>query len=330
MKTNNLFRYATSELSQDAFICWLMNFAHKDHFNEDTILTECAKAFLAKILKIKDEDIIVTKIDKQYLNIDVLIEVNGTFNIIIEDKTFTNLHGNQINRYRDALEKEGRNNIVCVYYKIIEQSSEENCEINITRTDLIKMFSQYAYKTNNNIFNDYYEYLLFIDNEVKRYMFEPIQNWTKGNDHPYKGFFTHLIADNIIEVNRGHGWNYVANPRGGIRALWWFFLNTDELIACNLEQYVDDLYLQVEDNLIVVKMTANLEFKSDVRWGLYNYMKSKIPEFNKKVFKSGKWMTIGYIEYNERNYQQKINMMQDLMYSLGKGEYKFSSIGETV
>lgn len=329
MKTNNLFRYATSELSQDAFICWLMEFAHEDHFNEDALLTDCAKTFLALILP-QEKDLKVTKINKQYKNIDVLLQINGIYNIIIEDKTFTDIHGDQINQYKRTLEQEGRKNIICVYYKIIEQHSKDENIKNITRADLIKIFSQYAYKTNNNIFNDYYEYLLFIDKEVKRYMIEPIQDWTKGNDHPYKGFFTHLIADNIIELNRDHGWNYVANPRGGIRALWWFFLNADELVACNLEQYVDDLYLQIEDNLIVVKMTANTEFNSDVRWGLYNYIKSLIPEFTKKAFKTGKWMTIGYIEYNERNYQQKLNMMQEMMGSFAKGEYKYSSIRDTV
>lgn len=51
MKKNNLFMYATSELSQDAFICWLMNFAHKDHLNEDVVLTNCAKELLSKIIR---------------------------------------------------------------------------------------------------------------------------------------------------------------------------------------------------------------------------------------------------------------------------------------
>ena len=27
---NNLFEYATSELSQDAFICWLASYAHEE------------------------------------------------------------------------------------------------------------------------------------------------------------------------------------------------------------------------------------------------------------------------------------------------------------
>lgn len=35
---NNLFEYATSELSQDAFICWLASYAH-DEAEKDEALT---------------------------------------------------------------------------------------------------------------------------------------------------------------------------------------------------------------------------------------------------------------------------------------------------
>ena len=31
MTTPNLFKFATSELSQDAFICWLLSWAKKDY-----------------------------------------------------------------------------------------------------------------------------------------------------------------------------------------------------------------------------------------------------------------------------------------------------------
>ena len=97
MKKNNLFMYATSELSQDAFICWLMNFAHKDHLNEDVVLTNCAKELLSKIIR-TGEDLTVTDIKRQYKNIDVLLEVNSKYHIIIEDKTFSGQHDDQIER----------------------------------------------------------------------------------------------------------------------------------------------------------------------------------------------------------------------------------------
>ncbi|MBK7921477.1 MAG: PD-(D/E)XK nuclease family protein [Veillonella sp.] len=94
------------ELSQDAFICWLMNFAHKDHLNEDVVLTNCARIAFKNY---KDrEDLTVTDIKRQYKNIDVLLEVNSKYHIIIEDKTFSGQHDDQIERYRMALKDRER------------------------------------------------------------------------------------------------------------------------------------------------------------------------------------------------------------------------------
>lgn len=47
MAKNNLFSFATSELSQDSFLGWLLNFAHKEHKNEDIALFECAKELVS-------------------------------------------------------------------------------------------------------------------------------------------------------------------------------------------------------------------------------------------------------------------------------------------
>ena len=43
LSKNNLFAYATSELSQDAFIAWLMSFAMKEFEGKDVLLTNCAR-----------------------------------------------------------------------------------------------------------------------------------------------------------------------------------------------------------------------------------------------------------------------------------------------
>lgn len=326
MKTNNLFEFATSELSQDAFICWLMNFAHENHQNEDPILRECAKEFLSKIVQ-TDEEMNITKISKQYKNIDVLLEVNGKYNIIIEDKTFTDYHDDQTIRYMETLVKEGRENIICVYYKIIEQPFEEKNITNITRHDLIELFSKYVNNTGNIIFKDYYEYLLSIERVVNNYKTEPIENWVLENGHAYKGFFTHLIKNEVVRVDRPYGWQYVANRSGGMRALWWYNLNREELNGCNLlEEYLSGIYLQIEDDIIAVKITGNTEYTNSVRWSLYNYIKGQAPSFNKKAFKKGKWMTVGYIKYDENNYLEKISLMQGIMQSIANGDYKYNVV----
>ena len=331
MTKNNLFEFATSELSQDAFICWLLNFAHKDHLDEDRYLTECAKKLLQKMVP-EETDHVVTDIQRQYKNIDVLLEVNKKYQVIIEDKTFSNVHDDQINKYEKILESEGKQNIKCVYYKIVEQAHDEEKAINIKRKDLLDIFSEYVNKTENVIFKDYYDYLLLIEADVNSYKNSEIQTWRKKYDHAYKGFFTHLVQNNIIQIkeddviNGKYNWGYVANPNGGIWFLWWFSIKSECLNSCNLlEKYIDELYLEIEDNQIVIKMTGDFQDGQDVRWSLYNFCKNTVTEFKKKTFRKGKHMTVGYVDFDETNYYEKIKMMENLMRSIVSGQYKFKT-----
>jgi len=330
MGKNNLFDFATSELSQDAFICWLLNFAHEDHLRENRYLTECAQKLLQKMVP-EEEKSFVTDIKQQYKNIDILIEVNDKYSVIIEDKTFSNTHDDQINRYKNTLIAEGRENTKSVYFKIVEQPFEENADISISRGDLLEIFRAYVDKAQNNILRDYYEYLLEIDKDVNAYKNSEIEIWRRDYNHVYKGFFTHLVKDNIIQtkednvINGHYNWSYISNPSGGFWGLWWFSFKSECLDKCNLLKYIDELYLEIEDNHIVIKMVGNSEQAQDVRRSLYECCKSIIPEIKKKTFRKGKHMTVGYIEYDEKNYREKIKAMEDLMRQICSGQYIFKT-----
>lgn len=330
MEKNNLFAFATSELSQDAFICWLLNFAHEDHLNENRYLTECARKLLRKMVP-EESQHRVNKISRQYNKIDVLLEVNNKYSVIIEDKTFSNTHDDQINRYKNTLIAEGRENIKSVYFKIVEQPFEENADISISRGDLLEIFKEYVDDAQNNILRDYYEYLLEIEKDVNAYKSEEILTWRDEYDHVYKGFFTHLVKDNIIQtkednvINGHYNWCYVSNPSGGFWCLWWFIFKSECLDKCNLFKYIEELYLEIEDNHIVIKMVGNSEQAQDVRQSLYEYCKGIMPEIKKKPFHKGKHMTVAYIEYDEKNYQEKIKAMENLMRKIGSGQYMFKT-----
>ena len=49
-KKPNLFNYATSELSQDAFLAWLIQWADKDNKKNDSYLNACAVSFVQELL----------------------------------------------------------------------------------------------------------------------------------------------------------------------------------------------------------------------------------------------------------------------------------------
>ena len=89
-EVNNIFQFATSELSQDAFISWSVNWFNN---RKKPRLTEMSKELLrlfAGIEKVESVDVF-----KQYKKIDVLLIVNGNVAVIIEDKTFTSAHNSQ-------------------------------------------------------------------------------------------------------------------------------------------------------------------------------------------------------------------------------------------
>lgn len=72
MSKVNLFHYATSELSQDAFICWLLAHGMEEHQAEDPLLCACALDFIRRVPGLENAQQI-DEIKQQYLNIDVLV-----------------------------------------------------------------------------------------------------------------------------------------------------------------------------------------------------------------------------------------------------------------
>ena len=114
-KSNNLFDFATSELSQDAFFCWSLNWLAVKEDTEDPYY-KYGKAMLDLFLgnNKKDEytDVLIKKQfaveqeEKRKGIIDILVlfkERNESHALIIEDKTHTSEHSDQIATYKKNL-----------------------------------------------------------------------------------------------------------------------------------------------------------------------------------------------------------------------------------
>ena len=118
---HNLFAFATSELSQDAFFCWALDCLNRD---EDSPLYGLGRSFWALLSGPKNDALPKIKgvvIRRQFKHMDVLALVvysNRTVDaLVIEDKVYTSEHDDQIQKYLmeldnllDSLSKEdGRN-----------------------------------------------------------------------------------------------------------------------------------------------------------------------------------------------------------------------------
>ena len=110
---NNIFYFATNELSQDAFICWCLNWINMPVRDDNASGRQFGARFLSRLLNGGYD---VSKVNRVYifrqlLNIDVLVlvpELQAA--LIIEDKTSSQEHGNQINRYKCLLSKTFKSN----------------------------------------------------------------------------------------------------------------------------------------------------------------------------------------------------------------------------
>ena len=101
----NLFLYAKKELSQDAFLMWLL-----DNFNcEDETLAQNSKKILRDFCNLnKDCKISNLNVSSQSHKIDVSIffKANGEKHaLFIEDKVFSLEHSNQLEKYNNQIKK---------------------------------------------------------------------------------------------------------------------------------------------------------------------------------------------------------------------------------
>lgn len=267
MKTPNLFSFATSELSQDAFICWLLSWANKDCLAQDSELHKCSISFIEAIFKkysiSPPKAINKIKVTKQDKNIDVLCIINDEYAILIEDKVFTKNHSDQLQRYYSEVASRGfsADKILPIYYKTEDQSSywavTENGYQVLLREDIVAVL--HSYSGENQILVDYKKYLEDISNKVESYKTLPINDW---HWHSWIGFFQELQ----VRLSDG-AWDYVANPRGGFLGFWWHWLGNEE---CGQ-------HLQLEWKQLCFKISVKDKSK-------YNHFRSK---WHQKLIKEG-------------------------------------------
>ena len=235
MYAPNLFHFASGELSQDAFICWLLSWAREEHAEHDKSLYECALRFIAAMFEKHGleaphptKPIKNITIKQQHHRIDVFCKINE-YVIIIEDKTDTKNHSGQLVRYREVIEKQyPSDKILCIYYKTEEQGDYEEVENRgykpFLRQDILKVLDEY--QGDNDVLLSYRAHLNTISKEVESYQTWPLDKWVWRS---WQGFYSEL------QSRLGDGsWDYVANPGGGLfdpcrgfLGFWWCWKGDD-------------------------------------------------------------------------------------------------------
>jgi hypothetical protein len=180
-----LFNFATKELSQDAFFCWLFSWADEKY--NGTQLYTIAKDILKDIT---NENININSIEikQQHKNIDFFIRIDQNITIVFEDKIKTSQHDDQLERYRSIISEEyPEDKLFFVYLKTDILFQDEYLavkESNYKIYDLFTIYDKLPKKTDNAIYNDYIKYLT---EKIKSYQeFEKIR-YSKWEQNEWKG-----------------------------------------------------------------------------------------------------------------------------------------------
>lgn len=182
MTKPNIFDYATSELTQDAFICWLVSWIEHP---ENAPLHDCAKAFVAWLFnrRLREMDWI-SKEEVQGLlddsphrqhgqaRIDIYFkaQISGKPTVfIIEDKTHTSPHSGQLERGLSQTENECRHDdfepmIIPTYFKTGFINDQEKTDVKKARYQMVTGVDLYEFlrghtEVTSEIFDSYIRHL---------------------------------------------------------------------------------------------------------------------------------------------------------------------------
>lgn len=267
---NNIFKYATKELSQDATVAWLVDCYH---FKETK---EIGEKFIKEFILEKDEEIKEVKIIRQHYKIDVFIQIETdkmSYNIIIENKRGTFLHDNQLRNYVNRVKENGKKIIVLLFknsniypfeelqYEMEQQDIKKdigNIDIEFKLRDAQSFLNALKIDTNHMILNmiiEYYREIIADNEKLKTYDWKlqiKKQDWKE---------FYNIVINELKKINiqecRDENGNIIGikRPKGmGIQAV-----RTDFIIK-NVE-FID------KANKIIPKSEGIWRMAID--WGVY-------------------------------------------------------------
>ncbi|MEK0211199.1 PD-(D/E)XK nuclease family protein [Bifidobacterium mongoliense] len=241
--SKNLFDYATSELSQDAFLCWLaanwdsedesvhasaqnllfhcINTAHNGNTTYENSESPAADTHMGQ----RHEDIQVHKIERQHQHIDVYLELNymgRKYAVIIEDKTQSRDHDDQLNRYYEELSINPADaQLVGLYFKsdfVPERSdineSMKGTYIVMDYNDILGCLSN---GSTNLILQSYRDRLQEKADHAQEFRSKAVKDW---NTDQFCAFFESTLSSlHSIGLSGSFGRN--DNRNGGRYSMWF-------------------------------------------------------------------------------------------------------------
>jgi len=280
-KLPNIFDHARSELAQDAVLAYILRWASPDLPVEGhSPLRELGKNLLDALLQsvgvdplsfweLRNLDVVT-----QTYSIDVLVTVNDSIQLLIEDKTGTKEHSNQIERYKEALKKAWREeregeplpDIRAVYVKTKNEArSQRPCSANgsLFREDLLDVLGRTP-NTGNTIIEEWRQHLQAKQEETASFRDHPARHWSW---HAWEGLFMSLEDWLAEQVNAALGtdeayvcWDAVPSRSGGFLGFWWNWREAKGR-SCWFYLQINSLITEQEGHPEIPRMTPSLTMR---------------------------------------------------------------------
>jgi hypothetical protein len=303
----NIFEFATSESSQDAFFCWLLEWSKEIYFGET--LNEISLKFINHILNetcnIKLSSIEKIEIYRQEKHIDFYCLINDNYVIVFEDKISTQMHDNQLAKYKEHINNKFGNKIISfVYIKTDilfaweEWRAKQEGYFIIDMDTIICLLNE---NCENEIFNQFISVLKKRKKSYNQYTITPVKNWCVDD---WLGF-VHYINYNIDGSFFGR--HYKGDDT------WW-------LVLSKRDDKDNDISLTLEITKKECVIKSHFENDEDKHKILETLMNKDIPtilpaENYKYDFLSsfkGKNLTICYIKNYIMQNNDRINLQDTL------------------
>ena len=306
-KYTTIFDYSQKELSQDAFLAWLFQFAdgsiRNDYLKQSSQtesevqkIGECATSILRLFTGWANLNPSTICIYKQWEHIDLWVSIDNKYSIIIEDKISTSEHNDQLSRYKAIAEKwcgENNQELFCCYYKTESfplkerKTVESKGYVVFERKDILTILDGYIdFLKTNEIIASYYQFLKNKEEQENLFCKLRIREWEW---YQHVGFMKTI--DSFFSDDQDLNWGYVNNPSGGFCGLWWHFRPWKDYTV----------YLQFEDHKLCVKIGEVYENHFEAREYAVEKMNSLAELEGIRINKpprygTGTYMTIGIID----------------------------------
>lgn len=222
----NLFKYATKELSQDAFLRWFLESYSDDNFKY--IVLDFIRTFTINqkderpVLELKKEDVIRIETIAQKNNIDIAIYIhikgdNMPKVIVIEDKTTSNEH-DQLDNYNTVMKNWsygnkliGESNIYKIFYKTAKLDGKEKDKViglgwtPFYINDIKFFFEKYSGKVKSEVLNDYINHVIGIYNDTESVSEKRPCEW---NFYNFESFMHNLIDNEYKDIFKTICWTF--------------------------------------------------------------------------------------------------------------------------